>query len=100
MLICDQYEGPERTDEFCSAVLGVPVVDRTAYPADTPPEDLPEPSEEYDVNSNPSRGLGDSAKKFIQKMGVKKQCGGCKKRQAMLNRLVPYKKKDTEGDSV
>ena len=40
-----------------------------------------------------SRGLGDTVKKIIGKitMGRAKQCGGCKKRQELLNRVVPYK---------
>jgi len=39
-----------------------------------------------------SEGLGDTIKKITEKAGIK-QCGGCKKRQAKLNRLFPYKKK-------
>jgi len=40
-----------------------------------------------------SRGLGDTVAKVIHKVsrGKIKPCGGCKKRQAKLNRLVPYK---------
>jgi len=40
-----------------------------------------------------SRGLGDTIKKIINKatLGKVKQCGGCKKRQAALNKLMPYK---------
>ena len=38
------------------------------------------------------RGLGDTIKKITNKMGIK-QCGGCKKRQAALNKLFPYKDK-------
>ena len=37
-------------------------------------------------------GLGDTIKKVTDKMGIK-QCGGCKKRQAALNKLFPYKNK-------
>jgi hypothetical protein len=40
-----------------------------------------------------SKGLGDTIKKVTDKLGIK-QCGGCKKRQDALNRLVPYKKAD------
>lgn len=36
-----------------------------------------------------SRGLGDTIAKIITAIGIK-PCGGCKKRQALLNRLVPY----------
>lgn len=39
------------------------------------------------------KGLGDSIKKVTEAMGIK-QCGACKKRQAKLNRLFPYKPKD------
>ena len=39
-----------------------------------------------------SKGLGDTVKKITNKMGIK-QCGGCKKRQATLNKLFPYKDK-------
>jgi len=37
-----------------------------------------------------SVGLGDTVSKILTKLGFRK-CGGCKKRQATLNRLVPYK---------
>jgi len=39
-----------------------------------------------------SRGLGDTVAKVIKAVtfGRVKPCGGCKKRQAALNRLVPY----------
>lgn len=40
--------------------------------------------------NTPSRGLGDTIAKLAEKLGIK-PCGGCKKRQALLNRLVPYK---------
>lgn len=42
--------------------------------------------------SAPSRGLGDTVAKLTAAVGLK-PCGGCKKRQDMLNRLVPYKRK-------
>jgi len=43
-----------------------------------------------------SKGLGDTVKKIIDKAtrGKVKPCGGCKKRQEALNRLMPYKNKD------
>jgi hypothetical protein len=43
-----------------------------------------------------SRGLGDTVAKAIHKVtrGAVQPCGGCKKRQAALNKLVPYKKRD------
>jgi len=42
--------------------------------------------------TGPSRGLGDTVAKVIKAVtfGHVKPCGGCKKRQALLNRLVPY----------
>jgi len=41
---------------------------------------------------NASRGLGDTVAKLTRKLGIK-PCGGCKKRQELLNRLVPYKRR-------
>lgn len=38
----------------------------------------------------PSRGLGDTIAKVTSAVGIK-PCGGCKKRQAKLNKRVPYK---------
>lgn len=38
----------------------------------------------------PSRGLGDTVAKLTRKLGIR-PCGGCKKRQALLNKLIPYK---------
>ena len=46
-----------------------------------------------EIKSTKSKGLGDTVKKVTEKLGIK-QCGACKKRQAALNRLVPYKKGD------
>ena len=43
-----------------------------------------------------SRGLGDTIAKMTSAVGIK-PCGGCKKRQAALNKLVPYGK-DKNGD--
>lgn len=41
-----------------------------------------------------SRGLGDTVAKVANKLGFKKTSGcGCEKRQAVLNKLVPYKQK-------
>lgn len=37
-----------------------------------------------------SKGLGDSIKKVTDTLGIK-QCGGCKRRQALLNKFFPYK---------
>ena len=43
---------------------------------------------EYD---GPSRGLGDTVHKFIQvtTLGMIRPCGGCKGRQAALNKAFP-----------
>lgn len=40
-----------------------------------------------------SKGLGDTVKKVIDKVTFRKvkSCGGCKKRQEALNKLLPYK---------
>ena len=38
----------------------------------------------------PSRGLGDTIAKATKAVGIK-PCGGCKKRQAALNKIFPYK---------
>lgn len=38
----------------------------------------------------PSRGLGDTIAKLTTAIGIK-PCGGCKKRQAALNAMFPYK---------
>mgnify|MGYP003654350033 FL=1 len=47
---------------------------------------------QHTVSDLPSRGIGDTIKKVIDKVssGKVKQCGGCKKRQQALNTLVPY----------
>ena len=44
----------------------------------------------FTADKLPSRGLGDSIAKLTDKLGIK-PCGGCKARQARLNKLVPYK---------
>lgn len=41
-----------------------------------------------------SKGLGDTIAKITDSLGIRK-CGGCKKRQAKLNKLVPYSKEST-----
>ena len=48
---------------------------------------------EKPVAPTKSRGLGDTVAKAIHAVsgGRIKPCGGCKKRQAKLNKLVPYK---------
>ncbi len=48
---------------------------------------------EHTTQDLPSKGVGDTIKKVIEKVsgGNVKQCGGCKKRQEVLNNLIPYK---------
>jgi len=41
------------------------------------------------VQSSKARGLGDTIAKITSSLGIK-PCGGCKKRQEKLNKLVPY----------
>lgn len=57
---------------------------RWAYPlkSDKPPR--------RNCPKAPSRGLGDTIVKITRFLGIKK-CGGCRKRQKKLNKLVPYK---------
>ena len=40
---------------------------------------------------NASKGLGDTIAKMTGAMGIR-PCGGCKKRQELLNRMFPYEK--------
>lgn len=42
-----------------------------------------------------SRGLGDTIAKTTKRIGIK-PCGGCKKRQAALNRMFPYRRKQKQ----
>lgn len=46
-----------------------------------------------------SRGLGDTIAKITRAVGIK-PCGGCKKRQAALNKLVPYSGDVVKGAGV
>ena len=46
---------------------------------------------DFEVRDPRSTGLGDTFAKATKAVGIK-PCGGCKKRQAALNKLVPYKK--------
>lgn len=85
--ICTSYDGPERTKEMKDQLLIPITIERSSK---TP--------EDYDINSKPSRGLGDTAKRLLQKVGIKSQCGGCKKRQAALNQLIPYKQKNEKNE--
>lgn len=40
------------------------------------------------------KGLGDTVSRVIKTVtrGKIKECGGCKKRKALLNRMIPYRK--------
>ena len=51
---------------------------------------------EHTSKDLPSKGVGDTIKRVIEKVseGKIKQCGGCKKRQEVLNNLIPYKDKN------
>ena len=44
------------------------------------------------VSTKESLGLGDTIAKMTKAVGIK-PCGGCKKRQEILNKAVPYRKK-------
>ena len=43
-----------------------------------------------------SRGLGDTVAKITSAVGIR-PCGGCKKRQTVLNTMVPYAQRNLEG---
>lgn len=45
---------------------------------------------EWKNSGQVSTGVGDTIKKVTDKLGIK-QCGGCKRRQALLNQMFPYK---------
>jgi hypothetical protein len=45
-----------------------------------------------DIGQRKSRGLGDTIAKITKALGVKKPCGGCKKRRRLANKVLPYKK--------
>tara|TARA_B110000495_G_C23018961_1_gene604103 strand:- start:1350 stop:1577 length:228 start_codon:yes stop_codon:yes gene_type:complete len=45
------------------------------------------------MDNEKSKGLGDTIKKVTSAVGIK-QCGSCKKRQATLNKMFPYKTAD------
>jgi len=58
-----------------------------------PPKDVPRIKKQ---KVKKSKGLGDTVKKIIDTVtrGKVKPCGGCKKRQEALNKLMPYKNND------
>lgn len=45
----------------------------------------------HEIRDPRSKGLGDTIAKVTKAVGIK-PCGGCKKRQAALNKAVPYRK--------
>jgi hypothetical protein len=45
-----------------------------------------------DLKKQQSKGLGDTIKKVTDTLKIP-QCGGCKRRQAKLNKIFPYKSK-------
>lgn len=47
------------------------------------------PSEHEPHTIPKSKGLGDLIARALKRIGIK-PCGGCKKRQRLLNRLVPF----------
>ncbi len=44
----------------------------------------------------PVRGLGDAVARVTDALHIP-QCGGCKKRQQMLNKLVPFNRSESNG---
>ena len=63
-------------------------VNKTNNPSESAWQKKPKPQID-----KPSRGIGDTVEKIIHKVsgGRVKSCGGCKKRQDALNKLIPYK---------
>jgi hypothetical protein len=57
-------------------------IDPPIYEVDNAPPPAPPPA--------PMRGLGDAIARATTAVGIR-PCGGCKKRQEALNRLVPFK---------
>lgn len=46
----------------------------------------------------PSRGVGDTFAKVVKVLGIP-PCGGCKKRQTTLNKLLPYPDKNPPANN-
>jgi hypothetical protein len=57
--------------------------ERTRDPIPVTPPQAPPPK--------PMRGLGDAISRVTGKLGIK-ECGGCAKRRALLNKVVPFGK--------
>ena len=51
----------------------------------------------HNCQKAPSRGLGDTIAKLTSAIGIK-PCDGCKERQALLNRMVPYRQEKIDAD--
>jgi len=43
------------------------------------------------------RGLGDTIAEIAKRIGIKKPCRGCEKRQRVLNERFPYKQSHRRG---
>lgn len=63
------------------------------FGASTPPPDWESVPHANVVQPAPLRGLGDVVARITPAVGIK-PCGGCKKRQEALNRIVPFKRAD------
>ena len=82
----------QSSDYKCSLGLfgGTPSAHECATCSKFQPKDQKHP-ENDDFNKNKaSRGVGDTIAKVTSAVGIK-PCGGCKKRQQMLNKAFPYK---------
>lgn len=69
-----------------------PVYGRGTAPRALPPQGRPEPPPERPDAPKPILGLGDAISKVTSKLGIR-ECGGCARRRALLNRVVPFKQK-------
>lgn len=65
---------------------------------ESPREGLFPHEKSNEETTDKSRGLGDTIAKMTNAVGIK-PCGGCKKRQAMLNKAFPYKQKSEQDDA-
>jgi len=69
------------------------------FDAEKAERDSGNPSEiEPGQDSSPSRGFGDTIAKLTSKAGIK-PCGGCKKRQELLNKMMPYNQSAKEANA-
>ena len=72
----------------------IPIVQKVP-PVET--QEIPKTDDSADVPDK-SRGLGDTIAKATKKVGIK-PCGACKKRQALLNKMIPYKGKSADAQN-